>query len=512
MNAAPARAKPSLSIVVALVLAVALHFVSARWHVLHGGFNADEGFYAIATRSVAQGEMPYRDFGFTQPPLVPYLNALPLRVFGFGLFSQRAVNGGWAAVALGCAAVWLARRTHPRWGIALALLFSLSAPWMYFTHLGKTYGVTTLLVMLDAWVFLALPPGPRRNLLLGGLGALGFATRLPATPFFAVLWLLALFPGRLPARTELFAACSGAIAMLVVLALPFAIAAPKAARFWVFDFHRASVPLKDWSVDWSEIACLAPAVWVLAVAGVAVIALRRQFTTPEAGVVLASLTALAANLLPVGAYQEYGTPFLLPLAAASLKLLHDALRDRRGVIGAIALVAIAAHGLTAPLRSTLSQSPRGDLLSRWLPPQAPPYNATLPQEVEAAARLVERSLPADQPFIGPNIILAAETGRFVPRELRMGPFSFTVEIPPERARRLHLVTHETLDAWFADPRVTLLAFFQRRELNYGWSMPSFDQLKPDFHAQWFAPLQRDFSPAYDSAEFVLLVRKPPQVR
>lgn len=512
MNAVPARANSSLLIGVALVLAVTLHLVSARWHVLRGAFNADEGFYAIATRSVAQGDMPYRDFGFTQPPLVPYVNALPMRLFGFGLFPQRAINGFWAAVALGVAVVWLARRTHPGWGIALLILFSLSAPWMYFTHLGKTYGVTTLLVMADAWVFLALQPGARRNLLLGILGALGVAARLPAAPFFGLLWLLALFSGRRPERNEWIAACGGAVATLLMVALPFAIAAPEAARFWVFDFHRESVPLKDWDVAWSEIACLAPGVWTLALGALVVLALRRTFASPEAGVMLACLVALAANLLPQGAYQEYGVPFLLPLAVVSLKLIHDALRGRSFALGALSVVAIAAHVLVTPLLSTPAQLSRRDALSRWLPPQAPPYNATLAEQLEAASGVVNHWLPPENPFIGPNIILAAETGRFVPRELRMGPFSFTVEIPPDRAERLHLVTHEKLDAWFADPKVTALAFFKRRELNYGWSMPSFDQLKPEFHAQWFAPIRRDYLPAYSSSDFFLMVRKPPRSR
>jgi hypothetical protein len=58
--------------------------------------------------------------------------------------------------------------------------------------------------------------------------------------------------------------------------------------------------------------------------------------------------------------------------------------------------------------------------------------------------------------------------------------------------------------------VTLLGFFQRRELNYGWTMPTFGQLPEDLHRQWFAPLRRDFTPAYETKDdFLLLVRKSP---
>jgi hypothetical protein len=79
------------------LLVVGIHLVSACWHVLYGGMNSDEGFYAIAARSVWQGDLPYRDFGHTQMPLLPYINGLMMQFTGFGLFEQRAINGLWGA-------------------------------------------------------------------------------------------------------------------------------------------------------------------------------------------------------------------------------------------------------------------------------------------------------------------------------------------------------------------------------------------------------------------------------
>ena len=513
MNApAPTKttASPGLVVALAVVVVAIVHLASARWHVRYGSLNADEGFYAIATRSVANGEMPYRDFGFTQPPLVLYTNALPLRFAGFGLFQQRAVNGLWAALALALAAWWLARRTRPAWGLGLALVFSLSAPWMYFIHLGKTYGVTTLLAMLAAWAFLALRPGPRRNFTLGVLAALGVGARLPAAPFFGVLWLLALCPGRRPRVREGLAALGGVALAGAIVGLPFWLADRDAMKFWVVDFHRASVPLKDWSLTWREIAALAPAVWLLGALALGVVVGRRRFAARETGVLLAAGAALAANLLPGGVYEEYGVPFLLPLAAAAAALVYDECQTRKNAIAmALATTLAAAQLLTAPLSSGNARRSRSGTASAWLTPHAPPYNFLLPAQLAAARRVVETSLAPGAPFIGPNIILAAETGRSVPPPLRMGPFSFTVEIPPDQAARLHLATHEVLDEWFARRDVTLLAFFKRRELNYGWSMPSFDQLREDFHLQWFAPIRRDFATAYGSGDdFLLLVRKP----
>lgn len=491
-----------------LVAVLAVHFLSARWHVFYGAHNTDEGFYAVATRAVAHGEVPYRDFGFTQPPLVLYANALPLRLLGFGLFSQRALNGAWAALALVLAAGWLARRTHPAWALGLVFLFSLSAPWMYFLHMGKTYGVTTLLGMLATWAFLAAQVGPRRNFALGLLGALGVASRLPAGPFFAGLWLLALWPGRRPATREILGAVGGGVLGVAVALLPFAVMAPESMWFWTVDFHRLSVPNKPWIVAWREIVVLAPAVWLLGLLALGIAARRRLLLTREAGVMLAAGLALAANLLPAGTYEEYGVPFLLPFAAAAAALVFDGLRHLKMAPAiAVALVLIAAQALFPPLLLAATKPERRGTLSQWLPPRVPSYNRALPADLATARGIVEKSLAPTAPFVGSNIILAAETGREVPAELRMGPFSWTGEMPPDRAARLHLATRDQLDAWFARRDVTVLAFFQRWDLNYGWSMPSFHHEPPAVREALLNRLERDFRLAFNDGDFFVLERR-----
>lgn len=492
----------------ALAVVLAVHLVSARWHVYYGTPNTDEGFYAIATRSVAQGEMPYRDFGFTQPPAVLYANALPLQLLGFGLFTQRTVNGAWAALALLIAAVWLARRANPWWGLGLVLLFSLSAPWMHFTHLGKTYAVTALLCALATWVFLTLAAGPWRNLLLAVLAVAGTASRLPAAPFFGLLWCFALCPGRLPTTRELLAAACGVVLGLALFVLPFWLAAPEAFRFWVFDFHRASVPNKEWSLSWREVGALAPAIWLLGLLAVAGAVTQRQRLGREIGVLVAAGVALAFNLLPTGVYGEYSMPFLLPATMAAFALLHDKLAaaspwHRFGLGAALLATQLGA----APLLQASLRPERIGTLSQWLPAHAPPYRSSLPTDLAKARDIVKAILPATAPFVGSNLILAAETGHFVPPELRMGPFSWTNEMPPERAAQLHLATRRQLDAWFARSDVTLVVFFQRWDLNYGWSMPSFDREPVATRAAQMNTMMRAYRLAFYTEDFYILERR-----
>jgi hypothetical protein len=491
-------------------LVVVIYLASATWHIFYGAQNTDEGFYAVATRAVAQGEMPYRDFGFTQPPLVLYANALPLRLIGPGLFAQRALNGVWASLALLIAAAWLARRTRPTWGLVLALGFALSSPWMYFVHLGKTYGLTTLLVMLATWAFLALRSGPWRNFWLGLLTVLGIGSRLPAAPCFGLLWLLALWPQRRPTVREIMSAIGGLALGTAVAIIPFGWAAPEAVRFWVFEFHRISVPLKMWHLAWQEIAALAPAVWLLGGMALFLAVLRQRLRTRETGVMLAAGAALAINLFPGGVYDEYATPFLLPFAVAAAALVFDELQSRKTAVLLTCTGLAAAQLLTAPVLFFDSLPQRRGTVNQWLTPNTPPYNLSLPAQVATARRIVESTLAPDAPFIGPNLILAVEAGRTVPAELRMGSFSFTEEMPPAQAARLHLATREQLDNWYSRPDVTLLSFFKRIDLDYNWSMPSFTNVPNDVRQVMRNRLERDFGLAYDEGDFFLLVRRRPK--
>lgn len=492
----------------ASIAALLVYLSSAGFHVFYGGMNTDEGFYAIATRAVANGEVPYRDFGFTQPPLVLYVNALPLRAFGFGLFALRAINGLWTGLAMLVAALWIARRTRPSWGIALVLVFALSAPWMYFSHLGKTYGFTSLVILLATWAFLALPRGGIRNSVLGVLLVVGLGTRLPCVPCVIILWLLALWPGGRPTLSELGGALGSVILASTVFILPFWLMAPEQMKFWVVDFHRASVPVRDWQMHWQDIVTLAPAVWALVIVAILIAVLRRRLVTRETGALLASAVALIANLFSRGAYEEYGVPFLLPLAVAAAPIVFDQLKTQAAMVSVVFFVVLlTANLVTAPIVTARMVPDRVGTPSQWLTPRSLPYNSALPRQIASAVRIIETTLAPNAPFIGSNLILAAETGRSVPRELRMGAFTVTDEMPAGRAARLHLATRNQLDFWYRSPEVTTLSFFQRMDLDYNWSMPSFASATLTTQADTLNLFRRNFQIAYNEGEFLILVRR-----
>jgi 4-amino-4-deoxy-L-arabinose transferase-like glycosyltransferase len=481
----------------------------AAFHVAYGSMNVDEGFYAAAARAVWQGEMPYRDFGFTQPPLVAYVNAPALALTGFGLFQQRAVNGVWGALAILLAARLVRRRAGAGAALTLAAIFTLTSGWLYFVHLGKTYGLTSLLVMGMATGYVELKSSWRKSTLLSVLAVLGVACRLPAAPFFGLLWLAALWDGDRPTTRGVVIALAALIFSAAAVFLPFVIAAPEQTRFWIYDFHRISVPQKDWHVQWNDLVGLAPAVWLAAImaAGFRAFA-RSSWKQPEIAVAAAALVALAANLLPGGTYQEYGVPFLLPLAASSLILLEPAVSTfpawrRFLVTGALLLTSVAL--IPAIDWSKLVPEQR-QFLSALLPLSVPPYDFALPESIAAARTTVQRWLPPGQPFVGPATMLAVEADRPIPRRYRMGAFTCTLDYDAAKADRLHLATFPEFMQQVRDLGVPIVGFYTETKFNYAWSVPSLEFQPPEAFDSLHLLLLRDFVIAHSDRNFVVVVR------
>ena len=135
--------------------------------VWFGNLNQDEGWYLYAARAVADGRLPYRDFFFTQGPVMPYL---------YGVFapfwSPHGVLGGRIFTAVlgllsGVLAAGLARRAvpSPRAAEAGLIAFALTACnlyHVYFTTIPKTYALASCL-LLGGFLVLTLSLSRRRK-------------------------------------------------------------------------------------------------------------------------------------------------------------------------------------------------------------------------------------------------------------------------------------------------------------------------------------------------------------
>lgn len=495
-----------------ILIALISHGIVAYLHILYGGQNIDEGFYALAARAVCRGELPFRDFGYTQMPLLPYVNGAFLKFIGYGIFQQRAVNGVWALLTLMAGGWWLARRTGIVWAVLFISVLTVSPFWMYFTHLGKTYALTGLTVMAGFLVFSECRAGVKRTVLLALIGTVGVGCRLSVGPFFAVLWIGSFLEHRLSSWRQYAAALAGSFLCPVVLLLPFYLAAPESAYFWSVDFFVISVPNRTWHQTWRDICAIAPALWLSVALGLghAVLSGKTTFRFREWVVACATLGALVANVLPQGAYDEYGTPFIPILAlVAGLGMweLSEKIPMLKTPIFPVSLWAVNLGLGVALLWGGIPQDRYGTW-SLLLPLNAPAYNRLLPENIFHASQVVRNYLPHGRPFLGPHLILAAETDSEVPRELRMGAFSITTEYPPAKAKQLNLATPDDVRRYLADPRIPVLAFTKNAVLNYNYSVPSGALSKQ--MVEGTAKLSENFMVAYEDAEFFILVRKNAQ--
>ena len=139
--------------------------------------DVDEGSYAAAASLALDGVVPYRDFLYTQTPLLPYVYGAWAEVLGEHWLVIRSLS-----LALGLVtALLLTRQLFVRFGLRLALLGSVlfATSTLVFTWYPpvKTFALATALAF-GAYVLIErADPGPRAWLAAGALASLAVQTR-----------------------------------------------------------------------------------------------------------------------------------------------------------------------------------------------------------------------------------------------------------------------------------------------------------------------------------------------
>lgn len=218
----------------------------AAANLLFGELNQDEGWYLYAARLVREGDLPYRDFAFTQGPLMPIAYALL-----FGAVERWGVGGGRAVTALmglaaAALAVGLARRLSPAGTAATAGVFTLALVALnvyhsYFTTVVKTY---SLCALFFTGGFYALSLGRERRSagLFAAAGLLlsaAAAVRLSFGLALAVVGVWLLVKRRRYGDAGWLAFGLGGGLGLALFLGTFYLAAPDNFRFYLIDYHTA---------------------------------------------------------------------------------------------------------------------------------------------------------------------------------------------------------------------------------------------------------------------------------
>ena len=470
--------------VLALIVAACVAVLSVWW----GSVNQDEGWYLYAARLVGEGKLPYRDFFFTQGPVLPFLySALPIH----GLLSGRLVTLGFSLAATLMAIAFARQLVSPerRGAVSLAVfaLLSCNLYHVYFTTIPKTYAVGSLFVMAGflllarGWNFFAamsfaFASGTRISLvlILGVVGVGLLVTRFRQLHWlwfglggvlglFLVYGLFALDPpslkGLLAAQAyhagrggfdPFFAAgavsrlARGYLALGAVLFATLAFA-NKFGSLEVWEFRGGE---KFGGLEVEKFGCGAdhpsnPPI--------------PQSSNPPILQLkwMAGLSFAAVFLLQMSApfpYDDYEVP-IMPILTVLIAV---------GFVDVMSWNRSAAAGWFPVLVSGMCAF-ASPLVQDWMTNGQDRFWSIKKEKSELAqmrevARKMEALDPGGTMLFTQDLYLAVEMERKVPEGLEMGPFSYFPDMSTEEAESLHVMNGERLERLIDSAPCELAAF------------------------------------------------------
>ena len=335
---------------VALLPAVTLAPLAALRFV-----DVDEGSYAAAGTLALDRVVPYRDFLYTQTPLLPYVYGAWAELVGENWLVLRGLS-----LLLGVViGALLTRHLYVRFGMWFALLGSVlfASSTLVFTWYPpvKTFALATTFIFAAYVVIARAEPGPRSWVAAGALASLGVQTRsLVVGAAAAFLWD-ALRRGRGAAQ---FAAGFG-VALVPTLVL-FALD-PRAFLFGNLGVHGVRSEgglVGNFEQKAKVVANLLgiatesrPVPQYLLLAGASVVAafaVRRSDGRVPLWFLAASLLALVA-LIPTPTYTQYFAttiPFLIVGVVEFARVVVD---SRNSTLAAVGVVWVALYLVLAPV-------------------------------------------------------------------------------------------------------------------------------------------------------------------
>ena len=472
------------------ICALAVFAILTGANLYFGDLNQDEGWYLYAGRLVHEGQVPYRDFAFTQGPVMAYAYALfHPAVEAFGVAGGRMVTGLLGAAAALCAA-WLVFgiAAHDRKRIAALLAFILAAVNVYQSYhctIVKTYSLCALLIVLG---FLCLMRVNRRY---GGVWAMvaglflvmAAGTRISAGIILPIVFLF-LVSGRKSTGLAWFWFGLGAGLSACAIFGPFLVVARESFLFGVIQYHAGrtvggaatqivykggfiSRVVQDYFVAIGLFAALILArVFRMGGAGGDSPGSARAgdpATAPGAAVVPARMmlgmiwcSVAAVTLVHISApfpYDDYQVA-IFPLFAAALAC-GLARIPWSGKAASWLLLTVFLLSVMSSFSSPVNQS--------WVIRERDRIWWRL--KSESSLEILRKSGARIRSLAGPEKLLltqdtylAVESGLHVPKGLEMGPFSYYPALDDKAAARLHVLNKKMLCELIGGTEASVAAF------------------------------------------------------
>ena len=308
----------SASAKVYLALAAAACVVLCAAAVWMGGLNQDEGWYLYAAKLVAEGKLPYRDFFYTQGPVMPFAYAAFAWAWApGGLLSARAFTllVGLLGVAFACGIARQLSAPGRRDVAALTTFFLLATNLyhLYYLAIPKTYALAALFVLAGFYLLALGRGGAVSAFLAGACLALAAGTRISLGAMLPVVAVALLVMRR---HAAFFAFSVGAAGALALVYGPFVVdPAAREGLIAAQAYHAArggSDPV--WTIGSLSrlVRWYLPLFIVLGLGG-----FRRGWTLAAA-----FLAVFAVQMLAPFPYEDYQVPVMGLLAVFALSLIH----------------------------------------------------------------------------------------------------------------------------------------------------------------------------------------------
>lgn len=442
-----------------IALLAVLGFFSAN--LIFGNLNQDEGWYLYAAGLISAGKMPYRDFAFTQGPVMPLVYSLAYPVIQWGgLAAGRLITAVLALAGTLAAAMLAGRLARPGQNhLAAVVCFTLALVnvyQVYFCTVVKTYSLTMLFLTS---AFLALHYAlTRRNGLMTMLSAallvLAAGTRTSAAVILPIVFgLLWLERRRFNFAGWIYFVFGGIIAALLVFG-PFLLQCPLNFIYFAGRYHtlRHEENFLSAMIFKAGFASrVLQAYFVCFVFWVAALITKRIRQNDSAGGAaynfdIASflrrciwISAIAVSFLHLIApfpYDDYQV-FIYPLFAVVVALMVlEALPERAGKWLVFAVLCLS---LSSSISSPINQDwfIEGRELIWWRAKDKPP----LVKLQETAHKIRALCQPGDL-LLTQDPYLAVEAGCVLPHGLEMGQFSYFPDLTREQAEKMNVLNRD----------------------------------------------------------------------
>jgi hypothetical protein len=436
-----------LALVTVLVASVALYGAN----IWFGLLNQDEGWYLYSALESARGRLPYCDYFFTQGPVLPALYGWFAPLWSpFGVAGGRTLTSilgmGGAILTAFLATRVVAREQRLATGILAFSLTALNVYHSYFTTIPKTYALAAVL-LLSGYLALTAIDRPGRvwyAAVAGAVLAMAAGTRISLGATLAITGFWLLFQRRTLGLAWVWFGVGGGVALALIYG-PYLLIAPDQLLF-ANSFHAGregggGLLFMAGSVSrcvrgYLPLALIAVALTVWRVfAAPRVAAQADSIRAPRwVGLWIASFVAVfTAQLLSPFPYDDYQVPVmpLLAAAVAVLAVLAVGAAYRTALIWVVVASAILAAGSSPMIQEWFMV--RQDRF--WVVKR----NVSDLAKLRQVGRWVCENSPDDRPLLTPDVYLAVEAQRRVPKGFEMGAYGYFPELDNTRADANHVL-------------------------------------------------------------------------